>query len=46
VHVAPSWRLRRRQDEDGQIDMTGCVGPCYATFVVLNVLVPRGIVII
>jgi hypothetical protein len=39
-------RLRRRQVEDGRIDATGCVGPCYTTFVVVNVLVPRGIVVI
>jgi hypothetical protein len=28
------------------IDATGCVGPCYATFAVFNVLNPRGIVVI
>jgi hypothetical protein len=46
VHVAPSWRLRRRHVEDGQIDATGCVGSCYLNFVVFNVLVYRDIVVI
>jgi hypothetical protein len=46
VHVAPSRRLRRRQVEDGRVDATGCVGPCYPTFAVFNVLGPRGIVVI
>jgi hypothetical protein len=46
VHVAPSRRLRRRQVEDGRVDATDCIGPCYPTFVVFNVLCPRGIVVI
>jgi hypothetical protein len=46
VHVAPSRRLRRRQVEDGRVDVTGCVGPYYPTFAVFNVLGPRGIVVI
>jgi hypothetical protein len=29
VYVAPSWRLRRGQVEDGRFDAMGCVGPCY-----------------
>jgi hypothetical protein len=45
VHVAPSWRLRRRQVEDGWVDAIGCVGPCYPTFTVFNVLGARGIVV-
>jgi hypothetical protein len=44
--VAPSWRLRRRKVEDGGVDAMGCVGLCYPTFVVFNVLGPRGIVAI
>jgi hypothetical protein len=44
--VAPSWRLRQRQVEDGRVDATGCVGLYYHTFVVFNVLDPRGIVVI
>jgi hypothetical protein len=46
VHVAPLRRLRRRQVEDGWVDVTGYVGPCYPTFVIFNVLGPRGIVVI
>jgi hypothetical protein len=39
-------RLRRRQVEDGRVDATGCVGPCYLIFVVFNVLDSMGIVVI
>jgi hypothetical protein len=39
VHVAPSRRLRRRQVKDEQVDALDCVGPCYPTFIVFNVLV-------
>jgi hypothetical protein len=46
VHMAPSRRLRQRQIEDGRVDATGCVGPCYPTITVFNVLGPRGIVVI
>jgi hypothetical protein len=46
VHVVPSWRLRQSQVEDGRVDATGCIGPFYHTFVILNVLAPRGIVVI
>jgi hypothetical protein len=46
VHVAPSQKLRRRQVEDGRVDVTGCVGPCYPTFAVFNVLCRKGIVVI
>jgi hypothetical protein len=38
--------LRRRQVEDGRVDAMGCVRPYYPTFVVFNVLGPRGIVVI
>jgi hypothetical protein len=44
--VAPSQRLRRRQVEDGWVDATRCVGPCYHIFAVFNVLGLRGIVVI
>jgi hypothetical protein len=44
--VAPSRRLRQRQVEDGWVDATGCVGPCYTTFIVFNVLDPRDILVI
>jgi hypothetical protein len=46
VHVTPSQRLHKRQVEDRRIDATGCVGPYYPTFIVFNVLGPRGIVVI
>jgi hypothetical protein len=45
VHMAPSRRLRRRQVEDGYVDVTGCVGPYYPTFTVFNVLCHRDIVV-
>jgi hypothetical protein len=34
VHVAPSWRSHEDQVEDGRVDTTGCVGPCYLCFAV------------
>jgi hypothetical protein len=46
VHVAPSWRLRQSQVEDGRVDVTGCIGPYYHTFAVFNVLGPRDIIVI
>jgi hypothetical protein len=46
VHVAPLRRLHRRQVEDGQVNATGYVGPCYPTFVIFNMLGPRVIVVI
>jgi hypothetical protein len=46
VHVALSQRLRWSQLEDGWVDATGCVRPCYPTFIVFNVLGHKGIVII
>jgi predicted metal-binding membrane protein len=44
--VVPSWRLRQRQVEDVRVGVMGCVGPCYPTFAVFNVLGIRGIVVI
>jgi hypothetical protein len=38
--------LRQRQVEDGRVDATGYVGPCYHTFAVFDVLGLRGIVVI
>jgi hypothetical protein len=32
--------------EDGRVDAMGCVRPCYRTFIIFNVLVPRGIIVI
>jgi hypothetical protein len=46
VHVAPSWRLRQRQAEDGWVDVMGCVGPCYPCFAIFFLLGPRGILVI
>jgi hypothetical protein len=46
VHVAPSWRLRRRQVEDKRVDAMGCVGPCNPPFAIFIVLGYRGIVVI
>jgi hypothetical protein len=46
VHVALSRRLCLRQVEDGRIDATSCVGPCYPTFVVFIVLGSKDIVVI
>jgi hypothetical protein len=46
VHMSPSRRLRRRQVRDGQVDATGCVGPCCRCLSVFSVLGPRGIVVI
>jgi hypothetical protein len=46
VHVAPSRRLHRKQVEDGRVDATGYVRPCYPIFAIFNVLGHRGIVVI
>jgi hypothetical protein len=43
--VAPSQRLHRDQIEDGRVDATGYVRPCYAYFIVFYVLCLRGIVV-
>jgi hypothetical protein len=46
VHVTLSRRLHWVQVEDGRVDMTGCIGPCYPCFTVFNVLGHRGKVVI
>jgi hypothetical protein len=46
VHVAPSWRLHRRQVKDGWVDATDCVELYYPTFAVFNVLDHRSTVVI
>jgi hypothetical protein len=38
--------LHQRQVEDGRVDAMDCVGPCYPTFAVFNVLYARGIIVI
>jgi hypothetical protein len=45
VHVAPSWRSREDQVEDGWVDATGCVGHCYPSFAIFYILGPRGILV-
>jgi hypothetical protein len=45
VHVALSWRLRRIEVEDGQVDTMSYVGPCYRYFAVFFVLCRRGILV-
>jgi hypothetical protein len=45
VHMTPSWRLHEDQVEDGWVDATGCVGPCYHNFAIFDVLGPRGILV-
>jgi hypothetical protein len=46
VHVTQSRRLCRSQVEDGQVDATGYIRPCYHCFAIFILLGPRGIVII
>jgi hypothetical protein len=41
MHMTSSRRLRQDQVDDGQIDATSCVGPCYPYLYVFIVLVPR-----
>jgi hypothetical protein len=45
VHVASSWRLHRVEAEDGWVDATDHVRPCYPYFVVFIVLDHRGILV-
>jgi hypothetical protein len=45
VHVAPSWMSHEDQVEDGWVDATGCIGPCYPYLSVFFVLGPRGILV-
>jgi hypothetical protein len=46
MHVAPSRRLRRDQVEDGWIDATGYIGPCYPYFTVFYVSRRMNVVVI
>jgi hypothetical protein len=43
VHVTLSQRLRQDQVENGWVNATGYVRPCYPYFAVLYILDPRGI---
>jgi hypothetical protein len=45
VHVAPSWRLRRGQAEDRQVDATRYIGPFYPRIVIFYVLGHGGIIV-
>jgi hypothetical protein len=45
MHVTPSRSLHRAEAEDGRVDATSCVGPCYYCFAVFFVLYHRGILI-
>jgi hypothetical protein len=38
--------LHQRQVEDGRVDATGCIGLCYPTFAVFNILGTRSILVI
>jgi hypothetical protein len=38
VHVASSWRLRRVEAKDGQVDAMGCVRTFYSKIIVFYVL--------
>jgi hypothetical protein len=38
VHVTLLQRLRRYQVENGWVDVTGCVRPCYPYFIIFIVL--------
>jgi hypothetical protein len=46
VHVVSSRRSCEVHVEDGHVDATGCIRPCYPYFVIFYVLDPRGIVVI
>jgi hypothetical protein len=45
VHVAPLWGSREDQVEDGRVDATGYIGPCYPYFAIFFVLGTRGILV-
>jgi hypothetical protein len=46
VHLVSSWRLRRGQIEDGQVNATGCIGHFYLKIIVSIVLDHMSIVVI
>jgi hypothetical protein len=45
VYMAPSQRLRRVHIEEGRVDATGCVVPCYTCFTICVILGRRDIVV-
>jgi hypothetical protein len=38
--------LRQRQTEDGWVNATGCIEPCYPCFIVFFILGARGVIFI
>jgi hypothetical protein len=46
VHIASSRRLRRNQVEDGWVDVTCYIDPCYAYFTVFYILDARSILVL
>jgi hypothetical protein len=42
VHMAPSWRSRGVQVEDGWVHVRGYIRACYPYFAILYVLGPTG----
>jgi hypothetical protein len=45
VHVVPSRRSREDQVEDGRVDATGYIEPCYSCFAIFFVLGRWGILV-
>jgi hypothetical protein len=45
IHVASSQKSREDQVEDGWVDATGYIGPCYPYLFIFFVLGPRGILV-
>jgi hypothetical protein len=45
MHVAPSQKSREDQVENGRVDATGYIGPCYPYLSIFFVLAPRGILV-
>jgi hypothetical protein len=45
VHVASSQRFRQNQVEDGRVDATGYIRPCYPYFAIFYVLGHMSIVV-
>jgi hypothetical protein len=45
VRVAPSWRLHRNQVEDGWVDATCCVRPCYPCVAIFFIIGPMSVLV-
>jgi hypothetical protein len=37
LHVTSLWRLRRVEAEDGQVNVTSCIGSFYLNFIIFIV---------